>query len=242
MAIHALQKRFSTTTVLDRLTLDVPEGGIFALIGGNGAGKSTLIKAILDLDRPDAGEIQIRGVSSRLPEARRSVAYLPERFWPPDALGVGEFLTWMGRLHGAPNDLATTRTTLAGLDLDPAILASPIRALSKGMTQKLGLATILLSQKPLWILDEPFSGIDPKARALLKTQWRAARAQGVTLFFTTHQLADVEALCDAMAILHGGTTLFTGPPRACLERFGGHDLETAYLNALDHAQASSTSP
>ncbi|GAB0057606.1 Multidrug efflux system ATP-binding protein [Candidatus Magnetaquicoccaceae bacterium FCR-1] len=240
--IHAVRKRFSATPVLDGLTLAVPEGKIFALIGGNGAGKSTLIKAILDLDPPDAGEIRLHGVSSRLPAARRSVAYLPERFSPPDALRVGEFLSWFKRLHGAPDDPASTRATLEGLALDPAILGTPIRALSKGMTQKLGLATILMSRKPLWILDEPFSGIDPKARALLESHWRAARVQGVTLFFTTHQLADVEKLCDALAILHGGTTLFTGTPRACLERFGGLDLETAYLNALDHAQASPAPP
>ncbi|MBF0418036.1 MAG: ABC transporter ATP-binding protein [Magnetococcales bacterium] len=230
--IHALCKRFSGVPVLDRVSLVVPGGTIFALVGGNGAGKSTLIKIMMDLIRPDSGEIRLCGLPSPLPESRCGVAYLPERFWPPEALRVGEFLSWMARLHGAPNDVSTMRTTLESLELDPVILDQPIRALSKGMTQKLGLATHLMSQKKLWILDEPFSGIDPKARALLKNHWRAARSQGVTLFFSTHQLADIVELCDGMAILHGGSMLFSGSPCICLERFGGHDMEEAYLKAI----------
>ncbi|MBF0626793.1 MAG: ABC transporter ATP-binding protein [Magnetococcales bacterium] len=219
-------------TVLDRINFSVRNGSFFGLAGGNGAGKTTLIKSMLDLCRLDSGEILLRGVPTTEVAARREIAYLPERFLPPGHLTGREFLTFILRLHGAKPDPQAMEAQLVALDMDPGALRKPVRALSKGMTQKLGLASCLLSGKRLWLLDEPTSGLDPLARALLKQQLRQHQEQGVTLFINTHLLADVDDLCDAMAILHHGKLLFCGAPSECREQFGGHSLEESYLRAV----------
>ena len=102
---------------------------------------------------------------------------------------------------------------LHALDLDLSALAKPVRAFSKGMTQKLGLAGCLLGRKDLYILDEPTSGLDPKARALLKRRLRELRSRGHTIFFTSHSLADVEEICDRMAVIHRGRAALLRHPR-----------------------------
>ena len=100
------------------------------------------------------------------------------------------------------------------------------------MAQKLGLAACFLSRKDLIILDEPMSGLDPKARILVKRYLQSLKEQGHTLFFSTHMLADVAELCDRMGILHEGRLRFIGSPGACCEAFGAESLEQAYLNCI----------
>ena len=187
-------------------------GELFALVGGNGAGKTTLIKCLLDFCESDAGGIEIFGVSHRLTASRRELAFLPERFNPPHYLTGRDFLRYMGELHRGAYDEERTRRTFERLDLAVSALGRPARTYSKGMTQKLGLAACLLSGKALYVLDEPTSGLDPKARALLKRELHALRAAGRTVFFTSHALADVQEICDRMAVLHGGTLRFAGTP------------------------------
>lgn len=235
LEIQELSKRFGPHTVLDRVSLSVGQATFFGLVGGNGAGKTTLIQCLLDLCRPDGGAIQLFGLPTTRHAARRQVAYLPERFLPPAHLDGREFLVYMLRLHGAPPSVTQMEEAVASLDMDPAALGKPIRTLSKGMTQKLGLASCLLSGKELLLLDEPSSGLDPLARALLKRQLLHRKQQGLTLFINTHILTDVENLCDAMAILHQGKVLFVGSPNACREQFGGDSLEESYLNVVRHA-------
>ncbi|MBF0134613.1 MAG: ABC transporter ATP-binding protein [Magnetococcales bacterium] len=225
-------RRYGSLSVLAGLKLRVREGSSFGLVGGNGAGKTTLIKCILDLCRPDTGTIRIFGTASTRVEARRRVAYLPERFLPPSHLQGREFLASMILLHGQSVSRTRMEETVAALDMDPSALRKPVHTLSKGMTQKLGLAACLLSGKDLLVLDEPTSGLDPLARALFKEQLRERQRQGHTLFINTHILADVENLCDTMAILHHGRLLFLGTPTRCREQFGGDSLENAYLNAV----------
>jgi ABC-2 type transport system ATP-binding protein len=125
-----------------------------------------------------------------------------------------------------------TRELFIALDIDPDALGKLARAYSKGMTQKLGLAACFLSDAGLFILDEPMSGLDPKARALVKRQLAALKAAGKTLFFSSHVLADVEELCDRMAILHGGELRFVGAPVDCRAQFSAASLEDAYLSCI----------
>lgn len=232
LEIERLCKRFGGQTVLDRVSLTVKEATIFGLVGGNGAGKTTLIKCILDLSRPDQGGIRIFGVPAILDRARRNLAYLPERFLPSAHLDGRAFLVAMLRLYGAPIDPVRMEELVSSLDMAPSALLKPIHTLSKGMTQKLGLASCLLSGKEMLLLDEPTSGLDPLARALLKRQLSQCKQKGATLFINTHILADVEDLCDAMAILHHGELLFLGTPAGCREQFGGDSLEASYLNVV----------
>jgi ABC-type multidrug transport system ATPase subunit len=108
-----------------------------------------------------------------------------------------------------------------------------VRKYSKGMTQKLGLAACLLAGKQALVLDEPMSGLDPKARALFKAQLATVREADTTVFFSSHALADVEELCDRLAILHAGALRFAGSPAECRERFGGETLEQAFLHCIE---------
>ena len=231
--ISGLYKGFKSHDVLKGVNLQVKPGEYFGLVGMNGAGKTTLIKSLLDFCQIDRGSIRIFDTGHRQTAARDQLAYLPERFNPPYYLTGREFLRYMSRLHGVRYRRETVETLFHHLDLDLAALSRPVRTYSKGMAQKLGLATCFLSQRRLLVLDEPMSGLDPKARALFKDYLKEARDTGQTIFFTTHLLNDVESLCDRLAILHQGEVRFTGSPAACCEAYAAEDLERAYLNAID---------
>ncbi len=225
-------KRYGATQVLRDLDLEIGNGEFFGLVGMNGAGKTTLIKCLLDFCALDGGGIDIFGASHRLTEARASLAFLPERFMPPYYLTGQDFLKYMLKLQSLPYDPQDAAKTLNALDLDFSALTRPVRAYSKGMTQKLGLAACFLANKSLYVLDEPMSGLDPKARALLKAHLQELRTAGRTLFFSSHALADVEEICDRMAILHDGKIRFVGSPAECCRQYGTHTLEQAYLKCI----------
>ena len=231
-------KRFGHQEVLQQIDLELRAGEFLVLVGVNGAGKTTLIKCLLDFAEPDAGQISIFGVSHRQPEARRNMAFLPERFVPPYFLTGADFLRYMARFYGHAFDPVMAAETVSGLDMDPAALVKPVRNLSKGMAQKLGLAAALLSGKDLLVLDEPMSGLDPKARALFKRRLLAMKVLGRSLFFSTHMLPDVQDLCDRMAVLHEGRLRFVGSPAEFCAHFGTEDLEEAYLRCVAPSAAA----
>lgn len=226
-------KRYARQCVLNEVSFSVNAGEFFGLVGVNGAGKTSLIKSLLDFSAIDGGTIQIFGVDHRLPEARARLAYLPERFLPPHYLKGRDFLQYMARLYGGAFQEARVTQMFATLDLDESALTKSVRDYSKGMAQKLGLAACFLSDKEVFVLDEPMSGLDPKARALLKNYLQQLKVAGKTLFFSTHMLADVEALCDRIAILHGGMLRFIGSPQACCAQFNAPNLEQAYLACIE---------
>lgn len=227
-----INKRYDKKLVLDGVHLDIAKGEFFGLVGMNGAGKTTLIKCLLDFCAIDRGTIEIFGVSNQLTSARKPMAFLPERFMPPYYLTGRDFLTYMLKLQDIPYSQSEAEKVMQMLDLDSAALIRPVRLFSKGMTQKLGLAACFMARKQLYVLDEPMSGLDPKARALLKKGLHALRADGCTLFFSSHALADVEEICDRMAILHEGQLLFVGSPAACREKYEAATLEQAFMRCI----------
>ena len=221
--------------VLRGVDLHVRAGELFGLVGVNGAGKTTLLKCLLDFCTPQAGSIAIFGQPHRHSAARQPLSFLPERFQAPYYLTGDDFLRYLARLHQVRHDEHALRQVLAALELAPEALRRPARTFSKGMMQKLGLAACLLSGKRQLVLDEPMSGLDPKARAQFKQALRQCRAQGRGALLTSHALADVEELCDRMAILHAGRIVFTGTPAECRARHGGAadaSLEQAFLNCI----------
>lgn len=230
--ISKLAKRYSRLQVLECLDLEVQRGEFFGLVGVNGAGKTTCIKGVLDFAHIDAGSIEIFGVPHRETRARESLAFLPERFLPPYYLSGRDFLDYMGRLHGRTATQDERRDMCERLDLDTRALAKPVRDYSKGMAQKLGLAACFLSGKELFVLDEPMSGLDPKARLLVKRHLEHCRSTGSTIFISTHMLSDVEALCDRMGILHEGKLRFAGSPEECRRTYASDTLEEAYLSCI----------
>jgi ABC-2 type transport system ATP-binding protein len=233
LRIEHLAKSYGRAAAVGDFSLDIAAGEFFGLVGENGAGKTTLIKCVLDFCAVDAGRIEIFGIDHRRTESRARIAYLPERFVPPYYFYGRDFLRYSGELHCRPYAEAEALAVLAALELEAGALDKPVRAYSKGMTQKLGLAACLLSGKDLYILDEPTSGLDPKARALLKRELRARHAAGRTLVMTSHALSDVAEMCTRMAVIHRGRLRYAGTPAAFAGEYGGGSLETAYLECIE---------
>jgi ABC-2 type transport system ATP-binding protein len=230
--IDSLLKRYGRVAALSGVSLEVAAGEAFGLVGANGAGKTTLIRCMLDLAAGDAGSVALFGIPARRPQARRRLAYVPERFVPPHYLRGGEFMSSLARLAGSGYDAARARKLAAELELDPAALERPVRQLSKGTTQKLGLAAALLLERDLYVLDEPMSGLDPAARVAVKSALRRLAREGRTLFFTSHVLADVEELCSSIAVLEQGRLRFRGTPAALCERYAEPRLEQAFMRCI----------
>ena len=231
--IDRLCARYGSADVLRDITLHVREGEILGLVGLNGAGKSTLLKAILMLVVPVAGRVLLFGQPHEHPGSRACAAYLPERFQPPSHLSGHDFVRLSLAFHRQRVRRALSCRLAEELDLDPAALRRPIRGYAKGMAQKLGVLATLLTARPLLILDEPMSGLDPKARVLLKRQLAAARARGRTILMSSHILADHDELCDRVAVLHQGRLGYVGSPAGLKESQGAPTLETAFLAAIE---------
>ena len=232
LRIAGLKKRYGKFEALCGVDLEVAAGEAFGLVGANGAGKTTLIKCMLDLTACDAGAIEIFGAPAVRPAARRRLSYLPERFNPPHYLRAREFLAAMFELAGERYDVARVDTLLHELELDRNVLEQPVRTLSKGMTQKLGLAGCFAVPRDLYVLDEPMSGLDPAARVAVKSLLRRLAAEGRTLFFTSHVLADVEELCSSIAVLERGRVRFRGTPAGLCERHAEPNLERAFMKCI----------
>lgn len=225
-------KHYAKQAALENITLQIERGECFGLVGANGAGKTTLFKALLDVCGLDSGTIEIFGVSHLLPVSRAPAAFLPERFMPPYYLTGRQFLHYMAALYKTTYHEEAVQRLFATLQQDVAFLNKPARQYSKGMTQKLGLAACFLSGKGLYLLDEPTSGLDPKARAILRTLLLDLKAQKYTLVLSSHNLLDIEILCERMAIMHAGKICFVGSPDECRLTYGATDLEQAYLKAI----------
>jgi ABC-2 type transport system ATP-binding protein len=237
-ALHvaALAKRYGSFDALVGVDLDIAAGEAFGLVGANGAGKTTLIKCILDLTAYDSGSIAIFGMQSTDPASRCRLAYLPERFNPPHYLRAREFLAMMLELAGARYDASHVQGICDALELERSALEQPVRSLSKGMTQKLGLAGCFVVPRELYVLDEPMSGLDPAARVAAKSLLRRLAAEGRTLFFTSHVLADVEELCTSIAVLERGSVRWRGSPAALSARYAEQNLERAFMRCIRDEQ------
>jgi ABC-2 type transport system ATP-binding protein len=210
--IHGLSKdypvgSFSQTKkrALDALDLEVDEGEIFGLIGPNGAGKTTTLKILMGLVFPTAGTARILGLPVDDPRMKQQVGYLPEQPYFYDYLTGRELLDYFGQLFGlsrAERD-SRGRELLEKVGMSEAADA-PLRKYSKGMMQRIGIAQALVNRPRLVFLDEPMSGLDPIGRREMYLLIRELRDSGVTVFFCSHILSDVEQLCDRVAILNKG--------------------------------------
>jgi ABC-2 type transport system ATP-binding protein len=190
---------------LKDLSLGVDSGEVCGFLGPNGAGKSTTIKTLVGQICSSSGRAMLFGQPSGSAVARKRIGYLPENPVFYDFLSSYEYLDLVGQVFGM--DVASIRResdrVLEIMALTEAA-NRPIRGYSKGMVQRLGLAQTLLHDPDLYILDEPMSGLDPVGRALVKNLIRDLKLRGKTVFFSTHVIADVEALCDRVAIIAQG--------------------------------------
>lgn len=232
ISISQVYKSYNKLPVLNGVDLIIDESCVFSLIGVNGAGKTTLIKCLLDFHSFDSGDVKLFESNPSQSLSRSHLSYLPERFLPPYYLNGQQFLNYIFDLHKSSVDVVRVKQMLNDLDLSEDILKKSVREFSKGMAQKLGLAALLLLDKKLLILDEPMSGLDPKARALVKKQLKLAKEKGKTIFFSSHLLADVEELSDRIGILHEGKIAFCGTPDECKQTYQASTLEDAFLKCI----------
>lgn len=231
-------KNFSDPLVISNVNFDVKPGEIFGLIGLNGVGKTTLIKVILDLHQATEGSVEIFGVDSKDYRSRRKLAYLPEKFMPSQLLKGFEFIELAIGSYGQRLNLDKAREGASKLQLDPNVLTSRVGKYSKGMGQKLGLLSVFLTEAPLLVLDEPMSGLDPRARVELKNYMLEYRNAGHTIFFSSHILSDIDEICDRVGVIHDGGLQFIGTPQEMKKQFGHDILERAFLNCIDSQPAT----
>jgi len=205
---EGLSKRYGRRLSLADLDLDVEGGEIFGYLGPNGAGKTTTIRLLLDLIRPTAGRATVLGLDARRDslEIRRRVGYLPGELALDGGLTGRQLLRYFGNLRGGV-DPRQGETLAERLDLD---LDRPIRALSKGNKQKLGLAQAFMHRPDLLILDEPTSGLDPLVQQEFHRLVLEAKAEGRTVFLSSHVLAEIERIADRVAILRDGRLVAIG--------------------------------
>jgi ABC-2 type transport system ATP-binding protein len=204
-----LRKRYRKRTAVDGVSFTVGRGEVVGLLGPNGAGKTSVIKMLLDLIRPDAGDILLLGRSARDPRSRSRVGYLPELFRYQPWLTAAEVMRLHVRLAGAtvPDDERRDCLALVGL-ADRA--GDRVGGFSKGMQQRLGLAVALVARPELIILDEPTSALDPIGRADVRDLLLSLRARGVAVLLNSHLIGEVERVCDRVVILDKGRIAASG--------------------------------
>jgi len=197
----------------DRLTMDVPAGEVFGLVGPNGAGKTTTLKMICGLMLPTAGRITVNNidVEQQAEEAQQYIGYLADFFSVYDDLKTWEYVDHFARAYKMdPSKIpARVREIIAVLGLETKYDAF-VGGLSRGMKQRLGIARAIVHDPPLLVLDEPASGLDPKARLELKDLIRRLNREGKTIFITSHVLSDLEEICTSLAIMEKGKLLRLG--------------------------------
>jgi len=232
IAVRNLRKSYGLKPAVDGVDLEVPRGSFFGFLGPNGAGKSTTIRMLTGLIPPDSGEIEILGY--KLPdqeiEIKKRIGLVPDESLLFDRLTGAEFLEFVGRMYGLPRPTAIER---AGDLLDLFQLANDrkiIAEYSKGMRKRVAMAASLIHHPELFLMDEPFEGVDAVGARLMKDILTDQVRRGATIFLTTHVLEVVERLCDRVAIINEGRIVKEG---ALAElRSAGESLEDAFVRIV----------
>jgi ABC-2 type transport system ATP-binding protein len=234
-----LTRRYGRMIAVDKLNLSVAPGTIFGFIGPNGAGKTTTLRMLAGLLEPTGGEIQLMGerMSKSGAQAQRLVGYMPDFFGVYDDLRVWEYLDFFARCYNLP--AARRRSTVEQLldlvDLTPKRDAF-VQSLSRGMQQRLCLAHALVHDPPVLLLDEPASGLDPRARVELRELLRTLRSMGKTVILSSHILSELAEVCTEIGIMEHGTLLAAGTVDDVRRQLqGGAALQVRVLREAERA-------
>lgn len=227
-----------TVKAVDQLNLEIPDGMVFGFLGPNGAGKSTTIKMITGVLDSDSGDITINGTSIKKNplEAKKQFGYVPDN---PDMflrLKGLEYLNFMADIYDVPKSIRKEKIeNLAKRFEMSTALGDKIQSYSHGMRQKIVLMGALIHDPSVWILDEPMTGLDPKASFTLKEMMREHANSGKTVFFSTHVLEVAEKICDMVAIINKGKISFCGTFEEMREHFKSHEsLEQIFLEITEN--------
>jgi ABC-2 type transport system ATP-binding protein len=231
---RGLHKRFGSTVAVLDFSLSVEPGAIYGLIGPNGAGKTTSMRMLATLLEPDGGEAWIGGASIRDDQVgvRRQLGYMPDFFGVYPELKAGEYLDFYAACHGVPSERrpAVTADLLHLVDLAHK-RDSYVEGLSRGMQQRLGLARALVHDPAVLLLDEPASGLDPRARLELREVVRELGRMGKAIVISSHILAELADLCTHIAIVDGGQVVVSGPVEEVTRRLhGGRSVRVEVLD------------
>lgn len=223
---------------VDNLNLTIKDGEIFGFLGPNGAGKTTTIKMITGILEPDQGEIKLNGISTKKDplKAKMEIGYVPDNSDMFLRLSGIEYVNFMADMYDVPSNVRKERIEKLSkqLDLETA-LGDKIQSYSHGMRQKIVLMSALIHEPPIWILDEPMTGLDPKASFMLKEMMREHAISGKTVFFSTHVLEVAEKICDKVAIINKGKILFSGTLGEMREHFKlNESLENMFLELTEN--------
>ena len=228
----------SAKLALKGLNLSVFPGEVFGFLGPNGAGKTTTMNVLLGFVRPTDGDAWIFGASVQHPIARQRIGYLPELTYYYKFLSAEELLRFYAKIFRIPKTEAESRidSVLKLVELDHA-RKRPIKTYSKGMQQRAGLAQALINNPDLLILDEPTSGLDPIGRMKVREIIQRLKQEGKTVFFSSHELGEVETVCDRVAIMSNGELKTEGRVSDLVNRHQCN-LEQIFLNIVDYKVAA----
>jgi ABC-2 type transport system ATP-binding protein len=225
--MHAVQishiaKSFGNTRAVDDVSFDVGRGEIFGLLGPNGAGKTTTIRVMLDIFKPDRGAVSILG-GPMSEEKKERIGYMPEERGLYQDIVLERCLVYLGTLKGLPGAEARQRV---GAYLERFDLAEhkgkKVKELSKGMQQKAQIIAAIMHQPELIIIDEPFTSLDPLNTQVVKDLMQELREVGVTIIMCTHQMHQVEELCDRILLINKGRDVLYGDLDEIRRRYSGH--------------------
>ena len=232
IVVERLVKRFDGVTAVDDVSFTVEGGTVTALLGGNGAGKTTTLSILLGLLTPTSGRITVLGQDmSRRPEAALAAMNFSSPYVDlPRRLSVAENLQVYGRLYGVSGLGARIRTIAHELDF-AALLDQPTGVLSAGQRTRVALAKALLNDPRLLLLDEPTASLDPDTGDWIRTYLEAWRARsGSTILLASHNMAEVERLCDQALIMRAGRIVDRGSPAELISRYGRRTMEEVFLD------------
>ena len=233
LRIENLTKKYGEKKAVDSLSLTIAPGEIYGFIGHHGAGKTTTIKAVCGILDFDGGEIYVDGTSIKADplKCKREIAYIPDNPDLYDFYTGVKYLNFIADIYGIPSDVRKERMRryCDMFELTPE-LARPINEYSHGMKQKLAVISALIHSPKLWLLDEPFVGLDPKAAHTLKQIMREVCDGGGAIFFSTHVLEVAEKLCDRIAIIKNGRLVVSGTTD---EVRGDASLEDVFLELAE---------
>ena len=222
--VKGVRKIFGNLVAVDDVTFTVGRGEIFGLLGPNGAGKTTIIRLILDIFKPEIGEIAVLG--GAMSEAKLAqIGYMPEERGLYQDVHLEKCLVYLAVLKGVPKSEAKRKIAdyLEQFDLEP-YSRRPVKELSKGMQQKAQIIATLVHEPQLVIVDEPFSGLDPVNTKMVKDILRDLREKGVAIIMSTHQMHQVEELCDRILLIDHGRELLHGEIDILRSQFAGNAI------------------
>src|ERR1700709_405821 len=222
---------------VDGLNLTVNTGEVFGFLGPNGAGKTTTMNVLLGFVNATSGSAQLFGVDVRQPIARQRIGYLPELTYYYKFLTGEELLRFYARIFGLSRAETDKRIEqlLKLVELEP-VRKRPIKGYSKGMQQRVGLAQALMNIPDLLILDEPTSGLDPIGRMKVREIIQRLKNEGKTVLFSSHELGEVETVCDRVAILHQGKLKVAGRVTDLMKEYQAN-LEQIFLRIIGYQAA-----